>query len=127
MLDGYPIYAVMAVSDLERAKRWYEEKLGLTPKEAMEGGAWYECNGGWFFLAVSSFAGTAQNTVAGWTVKEIEKVMEELRGRGVEFEDYDMPGIKTENGLMASGPFKAAWFKDPDGNTLEISEVTQTS
>ncbi len=125
MLDKYPLYAVVAVSDLGRSKAWYEEKLGLKPKQEMgEGGAWYECaDGTWFFLAVSGSAGTAKNTVAGWTVKGIEQVMEELRGRGVTFEEYDMPGLKTENGLMQSGPYKAAWIADPDGNTLEISEV----
>lgn len=124
MLDKYPLYAVVAVSDLSRSKTWYEEKLGLKPKQEMEGGAWYECaDGTWFFLAVSASAGTAKNTVAGWTVRGIERVMEELRGRGVEFQEYDMPGLKTEDGLMQSGPYKAAWITDPDGNTLEISEV----
>ena len=128
MLDEYPVYAVLAITDLERSKRWYEEKLGLKPKDEMEGGAWYESGeGGCFFLALSGSAGTAKNTVAGWTVKGIESVMEKLRERGVEFEEYDMPGIKTENGLMVSGPFKAAWFKDPDANVLEISEVVTAS
>lgn len=125
MLDRFRVHASLAVSDLDRAKTWYREKLGLEPKEEMEGGAWYECgDGSWFLLYPSGSAGTAENTVAGWTVDGIEDVMEKLRERGVVFEEYDMPGMKTENGLLASGPYKAAWFKDSEGNTLELSEVT---
>jgi catechol 2,3-dioxygenase-like lactoylglutathione lyase family enzyme len=126
MLDRFRFYAVLAASDLERAKLWYRDKLGLEPKEEMEGGAWYQVGeGSWLFLYLTGSAGTAQNTVAGWTVEDIGSVMTELRDRGVTFEEYDIPGMKTENGLMASGPYKAAWFKDSEGNTLELSEVTQ--
>jgi catechol 2,3-dioxygenase-like lactoylglutathione lyase family enzyme len=124
MLDRFPFHARLAAADLDRAKRWYEEKLGLKPKQEMEGGAWYECGGGtWFLLYATGSAGTAQNTVAGWTVEGIEKVMEDLRARGVTFEEYDMPGLKTENGLMVSGPYKAAWLKDSEGNTIELTEA----
>jgi catechol 2,3-dioxygenase-like lactoylglutathione lyase family enzyme len=128
MLDQFPVHASLAASDIERAKQWYEQKLGLKPKQEMDGGAWYECGDGtWFLLYASGSAGTAQNTVAGWTVKDIESVMDELRGRGVTFEEYDMPGLKTKNGLMVSGPYKAAWAKDSEGNILELSEVSEAS
>jgi catechol 2,3-dioxygenase-like lactoylglutathione lyase family enzyme len=128
MIGEFPIHAMLAASDLERAKEWYRDKLDLKPKDEHAGGAWYQCgDGSWFFLYATGSAGTAKNTVAGWTVENIESVMEQLRGRGVTFEEYDMPGMKTENGLLTSGPYKAAWFKDSEGNTLEISEVGEGS
>ena len=124
MLEQFPVYAVLPASDLDRAKKWYAEKLGLSPKQEEGGSAWYECAGGtWVILTASQFAGTAQNTAAGFTVKGIESVMEDLRGRGVVFEDYDLPGFKTENGLADWGMYKAAWLKDSEGNILELSEV----
>jgi hypothetical protein len=64
-----------------------------------------------------------RNTIGGWTVTDIETVMAELRGRGVAFEDYDMGEPKTIEGLVDFGMAKAAWFKDSEGNTYELSEV----
>ena len=72
-------------------------------------------------------AGTAKNTVAGWTVTGIESVMAELRARGVTFEEYDFGEVRTENGLLTMGGAKAAWFKDSEGNTFELSEVPPAS
>jgi len=125
MLSRFPVYAVLPSSDLGRARDWYEEKVGMVPTKEEPGGLWYECaDGTWFVIAMSSFAGTALNTAATFQVVDIESVIRDLRDRGVVFEEYDLPGMKTEEGLFASGPYKAAWFKDPDGNTVEISEVT---
>jgi hypothetical protein len=126
MLTGFKVYAVLPSSDLDRARAWYEEKTGTTPSMSDPGGLWYECaDGTWFFVTRSAYAGTAQNTAASFQVTGIEQVMADLRERGLVFEEYDLPDIKTENGLFTYGRYKAAWFKDADGNIIEISEVLE--
>ena len=127
MLEEFPIHATVAASDIERAKTWYRDKLDLTPKKEHMGSLWYEfAPGTWLLVYPTGSAGTAQNTQAGWTVKNIEEVMEGLRARGVQFEEYDFGEVKTVNGIMAvPGQGKAAWFKDSEGNTFELSEPAQ--
>jgi catechol 2,3-dioxygenase-like lactoylglutathione lyase family enzyme len=124
MLTDYPIHATAAALDLDRARRWYEERLGLVPAKEDMGGVWYRFAGDtWLCLYATSSAGTAQNTIAGWTVRDIEAVIGDLRSRGVAFEDYDFGDLKTIDGLADFGLAKAAWFKDSEGNTYELSEV----
>ena len=126
MLDRFRVYAVLPASDLDRAKRWWQDNVGMSPTTEDPGGAWYACaDGTWVVITPSGYAGTAQNTAVSFTVTGIEALMEELRSRGVTFEEYDMPGFKTDNGLFASGAYKAAWFKDSEGNIVEIAEVPQ--
>ena len=124
MLQGFPISARAAAVDLARARQWYQDKLGLTPEREDMGGVWYRFGGDtWLYLYGTPSAGTARNTIAGWTVSNIETVMADLRSRGVEFEDYDFGEMKTVDGLVDFGTAKAAWFKDSEGNTYELSEV----
>jgi catechol 2,3-dioxygenase-like lactoylglutathione lyase family enzyme len=124
MLTDFPIHATAAASDLDRARRWYEERLGLTPERMDPGGVWYRFAADtWLYLYATASAGTAENTIAGWTVRDINAVMAELRERGVTFEDYDFGDLKTIDGLADFGIAKAAWFKDSEGNTYELSEV----
>jgi catechol 2,3-dioxygenase-like lactoylglutathione lyase family enzyme len=124
MLTGFPIHATAAAIDLARARQWYEDKLGLVPDREDPGGLWYHFAGDtWLYLYGTPSAGTAQNTIAGWTVSEIESVMAELRSRGVVFEEYDFGEVRTVDGLVDFGIAKAAWFKDSEGNTYELSEV----
>jgi catechol 2,3-dioxygenase-like lactoylglutathione lyase family enzyme len=125
-LGEFNVYAVLPCSDFERARTWYEQKLGLVPaSQEMSGHGWYRCaDNTWFILTTSSYAGTAQNTAAGFTVTGIESVMDDLRGRGVGFLEYDFGEMgKTQAGLMTMGEYKAAWFKDSEGNILEISQA----
>jgi len=123
-LAAFPIHATVAAEDLARARTWYEQKLGLAPDREEPGGVWYRFAGEtWLYLYGTSSAGTARNTVAGWTVTGIEAVMSALRKRGVTFEDYDLGELKTVDGLADFGTAKAAWFKDSEGNVLELSEV----
>jgi predicted enzyme related to lactoylglutathione lyase len=124
-LSEFPVYAVLPAADFERAKTWYRDKLALTPSQEEGPNGWYRCaEGTWFILTASQYAGTAQNTAAGFTVKDIESVMDELRARGVEFLEYDFGEMgKTEQGLMSMGGYKAAWLKDSEGNIVELSEV----
>jgi catechol 2,3-dioxygenase-like lactoylglutathione lyase family enzyme len=120
----------LPAADIDRAREWYEAKLGLTPDHSEEvgQGLWYQTGGGWFYLYPTPSAGTAQNTAAGWTVTDLDAVVEELRGRDVTFEDYDFGEIKTEDGvLIMPGGYKAAWFKDSEGNILELTETPSGS
>jgi len=124
MLKNGRFHAAVAISDPARARAWFEAKLGLVPDQEDPGGVWYRfASEGWLYVYQSGSAGTAQNTVAGWTVSDLVAEMAELRARGVVFEDYDMPGLKTVDGVVDFGPAKVAWFKDPDGNTFELSQV----
>ena len=123
-LSGFPISVRAAASDLGRARQWYEERLGLTPEHEDPGGVWYRFAGEtWLYLYATPAAGTAQNTIAGWEVKDIETVMAELRDRGVVFEQYDLGDVQMVDGLADFGAAKAAWFKDSEGNTYELTEV----
>jgi catechol 2,3-dioxygenase-like lactoylglutathione lyase family enzyme len=124
MLTQFPVHPAAAVTDLDRTRAWYAEKLGVSPEIEDPGGLWYRFSGDtWLYLYTSSFAGTAKNTVAGWSVKDIEAVMADLRSHGVVFEDYDFGEVRTVDGLADFGSGKAAWFMDPDGNTFELAEV----
>jgi predicted enzyme related to lactoylglutathione lyase len=124
MLDRFRVYAILPASDLARAKSWWQEKVGMTPTTEDPGGLWYACaDGTWVAVTRSGYAGTAKNTAVSFTVTDIEQLMEDLRDRGVVFEDYDIPGFKTENGLFESGGYKAAWFKDSEGNIVEVAQV----
>ena len=124
MLEHFPIHATAAAVDLVRARAWYQEQLDLTPEREDPGGTWSRFAGDtWLYLYGTPSAGTAMNTIAGWTVKDIEAVMADLRGRGVVFEDYDFGEVSTVDGLVDFGVAKAAWFKDSEGNTFELSEV----
>jgi catechol 2,3-dioxygenase-like lactoylglutathione lyase family enzyme len=125
LIRQFPISARAAAIDLDRARHWYEDKLGLTPDQSDVGGHWYRFGGDtWLYLYATPSAGTAQNTIAGWVVKDIEAVMAGLRERGVTFEDYDFGEMKTVDGLIDFGSAKAAWFKDSEGNTFELTEVS---
>lgn len=126
MLAGFPIHATVAAEDVTRARAWYELKLGMVPEvEDPNGGLWYRFGDGtWLNVYQTQFAGTARNTQAGWTVTNIEGVMADLRARGVVFEEFDLGnGMATVNGLLTSGPYRACWFKDSEGNTFEVSQV----
>jgi catechol 2,3-dioxygenase-like lactoylglutathione lyase family enzyme len=122
--DG-SVEAMMAVSDLERAKRFYGEQLGLGPGEEEEQVVRFRCAEGTGILVYLSpeNAGTSSASLAGWRVDDLDETMDELASRGVVFEQYDQPGIKTdERGVFDAGRFRAAWVRDPDGNTIAISQ-----
>jgi catechol 2,3-dioxygenase-like lactoylglutathione lyase family enzyme len=117
----------LAVSDLDRAKRFYEHQLGLVPGEEEQEGVRYPCaHGTGIFVYLSpQNAGKSAATIAGWFVDDLDQTMGELASRGVSFEQYDQPGIKTdERGVFNAGRFRAAWIKDPDGNTMALTEVS---
>ena len=120
MLKDLRVHTTIAASDIDRARQFYEEKLGLTPAREEPGGLVYEQKDSWFLLYPSTGAGTAQNTVMGFTSEDIEQEVADLKARGVVFEEYDFPEFKTENSVARTGPLRAAWFKDSEGNVLGI-------
>ena len=125
MLDSASTHAMIAVKDLSRAKEFYSGKLGLTAADELPAGAIrYEAQGGtWFLVYQSQFAGTAKTTCMRFEVEDIEAAVTELRDRGVVFEEYDLPELKTVGGIARheSGA-RGAWCKDPDGNILQIAQ-----
>jgi catechol 2,3-dioxygenase-like lactoylglutathione lyase family enzyme len=123
MLEGFDFVATLPAADIERAKAWYRDKLGLEPLEEHEGAVMYRAGPSTFQLYPTQLAGTAQNTLGAWYADDIEAVVTELQSRGVEFEEYDFPGLKTEDGIADLGFERSAWFKDSEGNTLAIAQL----
>jgi len=124
MLDPLSMYTVLPVADLDRARAFYRDKLGFEPTMEKPGMLAYSGPGGYMFqLYESSTVGTAQNTQMGWSTADLDGTMAELRARGVVFEDYDFPGLKTENGVAFVGTERSAWFKDSEGNIIAVSET----
>jgi len=115
-------YPTIPAADMTRAKRWYEEKLGLKPTSESEFGAKYELPGGaGFTLYPTEHAGKAPNTLMCFSSNEVESDVADLKKRGVKFEDYDLPGMKMVNSIATAGSMKGAWFRDSEGNILAIS------
>jgi catechol 2,3-dioxygenase-like lactoylglutathione lyase family enzyme len=123
VLANLPIYATLPAANLERARRFYEEKLGLTPDREAAGGLFYRCSGNTqFFLFESQGAASGNHTQAGWITDDIEAKVAALKARGLVFEEYDTPYLKTINSVAITGPVKAAWFKDSEGNLLGLMQ-----
>ena len=126
MLQTAPMYAYIPASDLPRARKFYEETIGLKPKQEIAGGVTYEFGKGTAcFLYPTPNAGTSEASQAFWAVDDVEREVGALRARGVKFEDYDQPGMKTENGILTAGGAKAAWFKDSEGNIMALVQNLQ--
>lgn len=123
MLGGRGVDPTIRVTNLERAKRFYEGSLGLKPVPFdAPGHARYDCGGGCHVVIYEGAAPKADHTLATFEVSDIEATARDLRSKGVQFEEYDMPGLKTVNGLVAIGPWRGGWFKDPDGNILAVGQ-----
>ena len=122
MLADRTVVATIAVKDVAVAKRFYEGVLGL--KQVGSEGTQtvtYAAGSGKLLVYQSQFAGTNKATAATWFVgSDVDKLVKTLKGKGVSFEHYDMPETKREGDIHVSGPMRAAWFKDPDGNIHAI-------
>jgi predicted enzyme related to lactoylglutathione lyase len=124
MLTKAPIVPYIPATDISRARRFYEQKVGLVAREEIAGGVVYECAGGsWIFLYQSEGAGTSRASQAFWQVQDVEAEVRELKSRGVTFEEYDSPGMKTVNGIANMGDAKGAWFKDTEGNIMALIQT----
>jgi catechol 2,3-dioxygenase-like lactoylglutathione lyase family enzyme len=124
MLESSNVFATIPAKDLERAKSFYADKLGLKPFEERPEGLRYRCGNGEFLLFPSSGSASGAHTQLGWNVQDIETTVAELRSRGVVFEEYDLPGLKTVDGIAEIAGERGAWFKDSEGNLLAIGQLT---
>jgi predicted enzyme related to lactoylglutathione lyase len=122
MLSNAPIRAYLPASNLPRARKFYEQLIGLKPKEEYAGGVIYECGGTEAFLYRTPNAGTSKASQAYWSVTDVEAEVSELKSRGVKFEEYNMPGMPMKNSIATAGGAKTAWFRDTEGNILAISQ-----
>ncbi len=123
MLANYEVWAMIPAQDLERARRFYSGKLGLDPSEERPEGLRYVSGGGSFLLFQSTGKASGTHTQLGWNVDDLDKVVADLRSRGVEFETYDLPGFKTDaNGIAEIDGERGAWFKDSEGNLLALGQ-----
>lgn len=120
MLNEGTVVATIAVNDINKAKEFYGGTLGLTMTDENPGGVTYASGGGKLFVYQSQTAGSGMATCASWTVPDAAQVVAELKSKGVTFEHYDLPGVSVEGDLHIMGPSKSAWFKDPDGNILNV-------
>lgn len=123
MLKDLEIIAVLPAKDIARARAFYRDVLGLEPADDSmdDENLIYRCGKGTsFLLYTTDNAGTAKNTQMGWGTDDIDAEVADLRGRGVVFEEYDFPGLKTENGIATTPVGKAAWFLDTEGNILNL-------
>jgi len=125
MLIDNQMIPTIPVSDLARARAWYEDKLGLTPVTEVPGQALaYRTPAGQsLLLFISGDAGAVEHQLAAWRVDDVAAEVTELRTRGVGFEEYDEPDLRTVDGIAATPVGRAAWFKDSEGNVLTISQL----
>jgi catechol 2,3-dioxygenase-like lactoylglutathione lyase family enzyme len=131
MLGSARVATRIPVQDLQRARTFYSEKLGLESVEERPGGLLYRSASGEFVLFESGGASPGTFTQMAWEVDNIDAVVAELRSRGVVFEEYDLPGLTTNNGIAdVEGNYpskggkgeRAAWFKDSEGNVFGIGQ-----
>ena len=124
MLNQATVVATIAVENLADAREFYGEVLGLEEIDENPGGITYASGDGKVFVYESQYAGTNKATAASWTTMDIEPIVRDLKERGVEFEHYDdMPGTTREGDLHIMGNSKSVWFKDPDGNILNVATM----
>ena len=124
MLEDARVAAVIPVRDLGKARTFYEKMLGLRPEEVheAEGEVMYSLNGTGL-LVYQTEAAKGEATKATLIVGDLAKEMADLRSHGVVFEDFDLPGLKTVDGVLERPQDKAAWFKDLDGNYIGVVEA----
>ena len=120
----------LPAQDLDRARAFYRDRLGLTPIEEREGGLRYRCAAGEFHVYLSAGSASGESTQLGFEVDDIDAVVEDLRARGVVFEEIDVPGFEVVNGLVkveGNYPSKGTgergiWFRDSEGNLLALAQ-----
>ena len=123
MLSDSDTYATLPVDDEAKAKDFYENTLGLKASQEDPGGTTYKTGNTNIFVYASEFAGSNKGTAVCWKVSDIEPIVKELKDKGVQFEQYDnMEGVTREGDIHVMGNMKAAWFKDPAGNILNITQ-----
>ena len=126
MLGDHPIHPVLLATDLAAARDFYHDQLGLEILSESEAATTFRCRGGTQLSVTKSTTGTADTqTQASWHVSDVRAEVAELRSRGVKVEDYDLPGLQTQDGIADIGFAWAAWIIDPGKNALGILQVKQ--
>jgi len=124
MLGDHPITPVLLAKDLAAAREFYHDRLGLEILSEGEDAIVFRCGGGTHLDVTRSTVGTAdEQTQASWQVADLRAEVAELRSRGVTVEEYDLPGLKTEDGIADLGFAWIAWIVDPGRNTLGIMQL----
>jgi predicted enzyme related to lactoylglutathione lyase len=123
MFENASVSAVLPASDIGRAKSFWHDTFGLDPVDQFAPDAvMYEINGTRILVYETEFAGTAQSTALAIDVPDFEAAMAELRSKGVEFNDYDLPGVKTVDGVAEYDGNRVSWFNDSEGNIVSLGE-----
>jgi catechol 2,3-dioxygenase-like lactoylglutathione lyase family enzyme len=124
MLAQCPVQVTLPAADLQRAKRFYAEKLGLTPQSEWRDGLLYRCGANTTFLVFPSQGQVlGAHTQMAWITKDIEGEVAALKAGGVVFEEYDLPGLKTVNSVATLAQGKGAWLKESEGNLLAVDQL----
>ena len=124
MLTNRRATTMLPVTDVQRARRFYEAQLGLRPKTVLDSGeTMYETDGSTLALYPRAEPPRSDHTALSYEVDDVEREAGELRGRGVRFERYDMPDAKEHDGVYDLAGTRCAWMKDPDGNILCIHQL----
>ncbi|WP_426244968.1 VOC family protein [Nocardioides sp. LHG3406-4] len=125
MLNDSKVTANVPASDIDRARRFYADKLGLTPADENPAGLVYTTSGGTtFFLYETEYAGLAGHTIAQWHVSDVAEEVRGLKSKGIEFEHYDMPDVTWDGDVARmEGMGSAAWFKDSEGNIMCLDDA----
>jgi catechol 2,3-dioxygenase-like lactoylglutathione lyase family enzyme len=120
VLGDNPIQAMIPATDLARARAFYADTLGLKVVSENPEGVEFETGGVRFGIYPTRANAGSGATVAGWMVKDLEAEMDDLRSRGITFDEYDLPDFKTVNGIAEIEGFRGGWFKDSEGNVLAV-------
>lgn len=123
MLSESDVVATVAVKDIDSGKKFYGQTLGLKQVDENPGGVTYQSGSCRLFVYAAPTGGTNQASSATWQISDLEAVVKDLSGKRIKFEHYDMPGAAMQGDIHVMGPMKAAWFKDPAGNTLALIQV----
>lgn len=123
MLNQSRVFATVAVKDIEEARTFYSQTLGLNQTDENPGGITYESGGGKLFVYQSPTAGTGQATCASWEVDDVPAVVADLQAKGVVFDTYPDSPMQWDGVIASMGDMKAAWFKDPSGNILAVGSA----
>jgi len=124
LLKRAVVESTILAQDLQRARTYYAEKLGLTPTSEERIGLRYRlADGTRFRLFRSGGTASGAHTQMALMVEDLAAAVQELRSRGVQFEEYDSPGLETRDGIADVGYARAAWFRDSEGNLIGISQA----
>jgi catechol 2,3-dioxygenase-like lactoylglutathione lyase family enzyme len=125
ILATAPAAAVLIATDAKRAWAFYHDTLGLETEwvQDLPGNFMVHAGDGTAFMVYEGTAKAGENTVLSFRVDDLELAVADLRGHGVRFEEYDMPGLKTVDGIVTMGSSKSAWFRDTEGNTISVAQM----